>query len=40
MNMSAGEISTLLSCFLFYLNVYTAVILYFMYLLNERFKGK
>lgn len=26
--------------FYFYLNVYTAVILYVMYLLNEKFSGK
>lgn len=37
----AGTISTLLSCFISYLNVYTAVIfIYSMYLLNEKFSVK
>lgn len=40
-NAYAGTISTLLSCFISYLNVYTAVIfIYSMYLLNEKFSVK
>lgn len=34
-SMSAGKISTQLCYFILHFNVYTAVILYFMYLLNE-----
>lgn len=40
-NVYAGTISTLLGCFISYLNVYTAVIfIYSMYLLNEKFSVK